>query len=150
MLAEGVSDDGNLLRNRLDYGRVANFLGLTSQEKMHFRGRVIEADALDSPQVRSKSEGKKDQSGLVDILRADVDVSAFRPPTILFINTIGKQLQESHSLAAGLLALNSWAEKTVTPEMQTVVMDDILHRRNREVIRYLGKALARYDTVVIP
>ena len=79
-----------------------------------------------------------------------MDVSAFRPPTILFLNTMGKQLQESHSLVKGLLAINAWAEKNITREMHDVIMDDILHRRNREVIRYLGKALDRYDTVVIP
>jgi len=44
VLAEGLSDDGDLLRNRFDYGRVADFLGLTSQEKLLFRGRLIEED----------------------------------------------------------------------------------------------------------
>lgn len=29
-------------------------------------------------------------------------------------------------------------------------MDDILYRRNKEVIRHLRKAVDRYDTVVVP
>jgi hypothetical protein len=147
VLAEGVSDDRHLLRNRMDYGKVAGFLGLTSQERMHFRGRLIEAEALDEPQVRSRDAGKKEPA---DILMADLDVSAFRPPTILFLNAIGKQLQESPSLVKGLLASNAWATKNITREMNEVIMDDILHRRNREVIRQLAKALDRYDIVVIP
>jgi len=52
--------------------------------------------------------------------------------------------------AEGLLAINAWAEKNINREMHDVIMDDILYRRNREVIRYMGKALERYDTVVIP
>jgi hypothetical protein len=150
VLAEGVTDEKNLLRNRLDYGRVAGFLGLTSQEKMHFRGKLIEPEALDEPQAPCGGAGEKERTGPADILRADVDISAFHPPTILLLNTMGKQLQESHSLVKGLLAVNAWAEKNITREMNDVIMDDILYRRNREVVRYLGKALARYDTVVIP
>ncbi|HEX2770228.1 MAG TPA: hypothetical protein VHN12_13205, partial [Geobacteraceae bacterium] len=150
VLAEGVTDDKHLLRNRLNYGRVAGFLGLTSQEKMLFRGKLIKPEALEARRVRSRGMGEKEQAGPADILRADVDVSAFRPPTILFLNTFGKHLQESHSLVKGLLAINVWAEKNITREMHEVIVDDILHRRNREVIRHLGKALDRYDTVVIP
>ncbi len=149
VLAEGVTDDKDLLQNRLNYGRVAAFLGLTSQEKMLFRGKLIEPEALEAPRVRSRDPGEKKQTG-PDILRADLDVSAFRPPTILFLNAIGKHLQESQSLVKGLLAINAWAEKNISPEMNEIIMDDILHRRNREVIRHLGRALDRYDTVVIP
>jgi len=150
VLAEGVTDDKNLLRNRLNYGRLAGFLGLISQDKMLFRGKIIEPEALEAPQVRSQGAGEKGKSGSPDILRADVDVSVFRPPTILFLNTVGKQLQENRSLAKGFLAINNWAEKNITREMNDVIMDDILHRRNRQLISRLGKALDRYDNVIIP
>jgi hypothetical protein len=144
VLAEGISDDRKLLRNRFDYGRVAGFLGLTSQEKLLFRGKLIKEDEFDAPRPDSKGKGE------TDILRADLDVSAFRPPTILVLDAIGKQLQESPSFVQGFLALNAWGEKNVTPDMNEVIMDDILHRRNRELIRHLGKALESYDTVVVP
>jgi hypothetical protein len=150
VLAEGVTDDKNLLRNRLDYGRLAGFLGLTTQEKLLFRGKLIGPEALDEPQATCRGMGEKERAGPPDILRADVDISSFRPPTILLLNTLGNHLQESHSLVKGFLAIKTWAEKNITLEMHGVIMDDILHRRNREVIRYLGKALDRYDTVVIP
>jgi hypothetical protein len=48
------------------------------------------------------------------------------------------------------MGLNSWAEQNITPEMYTVIMDDILHRRNLAVISHLEKAFMRYDTVIIP
>lgn len=148
VLAEGVTDDENLLRNRLDYGKVGGFLGLTSQDTMQIAGRSIEADELEKvPPV--KNSGKKEQDE-PDILRADVDVSAFRPPTILVLDTMAKQLQENSSLMKGLRTLNTWAVKNVTPEMNDIIMDDILTRRNQEVVRYLAKALERYDTIVIP
>ncbi|HEY3309618.1 MAG TPA: hypothetical protein VGJ93_14285 [Desulfuromonadaceae bacterium] len=149
VLAEGVSDDENLLRNRIDYGKMADFLGLTSQKEMHFRGRLIEAEELESP-VRSRGAGDDKQAGTVDILRADVDVSDFRPPTILLLDAFGKHMQESRSFVKGVLALNSWGEKNITPEMYAIIIDDILHRRNMGVIGHLEKALVRYDTVVIP
>jgi hypothetical protein len=150
VLAEGVTDDDNLLRNRIDYGRVAGFLGLTSQEKMRFKGRLIDEEELASPRLRSPGAGEGKQAMSADILRADVDVSAFRPPTILFLDALGKHLRESPSFVKGLLALNTWGQKNITPEMNEIIMDDILHRRNMGVIHHLDKALVRYDTVVIP
>jgi len=149
VLAEGVTDDMGLLQSRLDYGKVAGLLGLTSQEKLRFRGNLIGPEALEAPYAISTGNGAKKPAGPADILRADVDVSAFRPQTILFLNTMGKHLQESRSLVNGLLSINDWAEKNMTREMHDVIMDDILYRRNREVIRYMGKAIERYDTIVI-
>jgi hypothetical protein len=150
VLAEGVTDDKELLRSDLEYGRVAGLLGLTSQEELRFRGRLVGPEALDTLPSGSRGAGEKEPAAPPDILRADLDVSAFRAPTILFLNTMGKQLQESRSLAEGILAINAWAEKNITREMHDVIMDDILYRRNRVVLRYLDKALDRYDTIVIP
>ncbi|TWJ33368.1 hypothetical protein [Geobacter argillaceus] len=150
VLAEGVSDDGKLLRNRFGYGRVAGFLGLTSQDKMLFPGRLLEEEEFAALRPHATGSVEKEPAREPDILRADLDVSAFRPPTILVLDAIGKQLQESPSFVKGFLALNAWAEKNITPEMNEAIMDDILHRRNREVIRHLGKALESYDTVVVP
>jgi hypothetical protein len=150
VLAEGITDDRNLMRNRIDYGRVAGFLGLTSQQEMRFKGRLIDQKELESLPQNSRDVQDGKQAVEADIFRADVDISAFRPPTITFLDAIGKHLQESPSFVRGVLTLNSWAEKNVTPEMHAIIMDDILHRRNMVVIGYLEKALVRYDTVVIP
>lgn len=150
ILAEGVSDSGNLLRNSIDYGKMAGFLGLTSQKEMRFRGRVIDAEELESPPTGSRSTRDENKTEAINILRADLDVSDFRPPTLLLLNALGKNMQESHSFVNGVMALNSWGEKNITPEMSDIIMDDILHRRNLEVVRYLENAIDRYDTVVIP
>jgi hypothetical protein len=144
VLAEGVSDDDHLLRSGVDYGKMAGYLGLTSQKEIHFQGRVVEEEELESPRLNSRG------TGAVDILRADVDVSDFRPPTILLLNALGKQLQDSPSFTGGVMSINSWVKKNITPEMSEIIIDDILHRRNLEVVRLLEKAFGRYDTVVIP
>lgn len=143
VLAEGVTDEGKLLQNMIDYDRVAGLLGLTSQERLLFRGRLIDEAELDRP--RSPVSGKGP-----DILRADVDLRSFRPETIRFLNAIGEALHRHDSLADGLISFNGWTKRNLTPELQQVLMDDILHRRNKVLIGHLRKGLKRYDTVIIP
>jgi hypothetical protein len=150
VLAEGVSDDKQLMRSSIDYGKVAGFLGLVSQEKLLFKGRLIDEAEFEAPRPDiSKSEAKA-KTGSVDVLRSDTDISSFRPPTILFLNAIGKQLHDNSTFIKGVMAINSWAEKNITPEVNAIIMDDILHRRNLMVLGHLNKALEQYDTVIIP
>ncbi|HBG05288.1 MAG: hypothetical protein A2075_20765 [Geobacteraceae bacterium GWC2_58_44] len=149
ILAEGVSDTRKMLRNRLDYGNFADYLGLTlQQEKMHFKGRTIEAAELEKSLPRSRDGANS--TAQIDIMRADVDISSFHPETIRFLDALGKQMKESTSVTKGLNASSSWSKEYMTPQMQKVIMDDILYRRNKEVIRHMRKALVRYDTIVIP
>ena len=149
VLAEGVTDEGNRLRNRFDYGRLAGFLGLASQDRMLFRGRQIEEDEFGQTSLQSQ-DNREGEPTEPDILRADVDVSSFRPPTIRLLDELGKYLKESSSPVKGILSFNAWAEQNITPEMNNEILDDILYRRNKEVIRLLVKALGRYDTIIIP
>lgn len=53
-------------------------------------------------------------------------------------------------MVKGLLSFNAWAQENVTPEIEKIIMDDILHDRNKELIRHLKKSVDRYDTIVIP
>lgn len=148
VLAEGVTDQGNLLKNRIDYSGVAGMLGLTSQDKMLFKGRHIDPELLE--QLSERQAGKVERPAQPDILRADVDVSKFRPPTIRLLEEFGEQLKKSRSPVTALLDLNSWGENNITEEMYEIIMDDILHRRNLVVLGYLDRSLELYDTVVIP
>ncbi len=146
VLAEGVTDEKELLRNKFDYGKVAGFLGLTSQEKMLFAGRVIDPKELEAP----RDKWKTGKAGTPDILRADVDLSAFRPETMLFLDAIGRHLRENSTVLEATVELNEWAEQNITPQMYEIIMDDILHRRNKVLLGHMDKALQRYDTVVVP
>lgn len=141
ILAEGVTDEKQLLKNKFGYSKMAGFLGLSSQEKMRLKGRLIE-NADDGADVE-KTEG-------ADILRADIDISDFNKETLHFLNTVGKHINESTSLAATFIALNKWAEVELTPEMNKIIMDDILHKRSQALIRHLDRALPSYETIVVP
>jgi hypothetical protein len=147
ILAEGVTDNKNLLPNRLDYGNVADYLGLTlQQEKMQFQGKVIDAKELEQP----RTDATAGQKGPIHILRADVDVSSFRPQTISFLDDVGREMKRNSSLTQGLVSSGSWSSKYANAEVQQIIMQDILERRNEEVIRNLRKAIGRYDAIVIP
>lgn len=144
VLAEGVTDDRKLLRNSFGYGKMAGLLGLTSQETIRLKGRLVDADTFD------ESGFEPGEGGMSDVLRADTDISAFHPTTRLFLDAVGKQLTESTSLVQALVAINTWAEKNLTPDASKAIMDDILHRRNAVLISHLGQVLPRYDMIIIP
>jgi hypothetical protein len=145
VLAEGVTDEKGKLKNKFDYRKVADLLGLASQEKLLFKGRLIEPKDLETG---GKGGGK--EPAAPDILRADVDVGVFRPETMMLLDAMGRELRGNPSTVDGLLKLNRWAEQNVTPAMYAVIMDDILQRRNQVVVGYLDRALKSYRTVVIP
>ena len=142
ILAEGVSDEDGLLTERFGYGKIADLLGLTSQEKVHFQGRLIKAIELDQSDT-------KELLG-PDILRADIDLRQFDPHTREVLNALAKYVLNSESLAAGYFAFNSWAQEHITPDSNRIIMSDLIHKRNQAVLGYLQKALNKYDTIVIP
>lgn len=149
ILAEGVTDNKNLLPHRLDYGNVAQYLGLTlQQEKMQFKGKMIDAEELEKP--RTDAEGAAGEKAPIHILRADVDVSSFRPQTISFLDDLGREMKRNSSLTEGLIASGSWSAKYADAAVQQIIMQDILERRNQEVIHHLRRAVGRYDAIVIP
>ena len=142
LLAEGVSDAQGLLSDRFSYGNLAELLGLTSQEQFNFIGRVIEAEQLGHPDL--------EKSGRLDILRADIDLQQFDPRTIEVLNAIGSQLLGNSSLRDGYRNFSQWAEQHVTPELNKIVMDDLIEKRNRSLLSYLPKGLQHYRTLIIP
>ncbi|HWI41173.1 MAG TPA: hypothetical protein VNX25_06750 [Verrucomicrobiae bacterium] len=142
VLAEGVSDAANRLPDRMGYGKMAGILGLTPQDRKLFRGRPIDEEDLGDPSAGDAASP--------DILRADVDMSTFRPATIAFLAEAGREMARNDSLTGALLAMNAWARRNMTPETEKVILEDILHGRNRVLLGYLDRVLPRYDTVVIP
>ncbi|PNU20096.1 hypothetical protein C2E25_09280 [Geothermobacter hydrogeniphilus] len=143
VLAEGVSDRGGLLTAAYSYDRVASLLGLSTQRQMPMKGRLIDPDEL-------RGKGEKGNSQGPDILRADVDLSDFDPRTVEFLNMLGRDVFSSDDLASGLRTYNAWINRNMDQERYARLMDDILTRRNRTVLDYLGQALDKYDVIVIP
>jgi len=142
LLAEGVSDELGLLKDKFSYGKMAGLLGLDSQEKLRFSGRLIEAESLDLPLSA--------EVGTPDILRADIDLQEFDARTLEVLNAIGTYLLNSSSLRSGYLQFSQWAEQNLTPETNQILMDDLLQRRNQSVLSFLQKGLKKYRTILIP
>ncbi len=142
ILAEGVSDKGNLLAERFSYGKIASLLGLASQEKVNFPGKLIDAADLD--------EEKPENQNVPDILRADVDLQQFSPHTLEVLNALAKYLLNADSPLQGYAAFNRWAEEHISPDSNKIIMADLITKRNQSVLGYLPKALNKYDTVIIP
>jgi hypothetical protein len=144
VLAEGVSDEDRLLTYRFNYGNLARGLGLTSQDTLVYGGRMIAPEEMQSTPPSTPMDAD------YHILRADVDVKAFHPKTIEFLNIIGDQILGNDSLSDGLHNYLTWIKENspeITPEE---IMMDILHKRNREVIHRMRQALDHYDTIIIP
>lgn len=144
VLAEGITDTDRLIEHRFSYANLADLLGMTSQEKMTFKGKVIGDDFFDNPDRQDERETEP------HIVRADIDINRFHPDTIDFLNVIGKHFLNSTSFKEGLQSYNTWVEHHMPPDLKYTLMEDIISKRNREVIRYLDKTLGKYDTIVIP
>ncbi len=142
ILAEGVSDHQQLLSEHFHYGKIADFLGLTSQEQLHLPGRLISAEQL-------KQQAPESEPGL-DILPADIDLSSFDPRTIKVLNAMAKYMLNAQSPLKGYLAFNQWAAENVESDIDRIVMADLLDKRNRSVLGYVQQALNSYHTLVIP
>jgi len=143
ILAEGVSDREGLLTSPFTYNRVAGVLGLSSQESMHLKGKLIVPEDLDK-------DFAEENSAHPDILRADLDLSDFDAQTVEFLNVLGEKVFSRGDLAEGLKNYNEWVNSNMNQARYETLMYDILTRRNLNLLEYLKKSLGNYDVIVIP
>jgi hypothetical protein len=121
ILIEGVSDNLNLLTNKLSYKRMAGSLGLTEQKQQFKPGH-----------------GK--------VVRADVDVSQFTPGTIACLNLIS--LIHSQGLTpANIQALSTFSPDE---KLQDELIDDILTKRNQHLLEEIETNLTESDHIIVP
>lgn len=144
ILAEGVSDKQGLLTSRFDYGNLGSALGISTQQELNFDARQVDLEEIDHMAWEDK------EITLPHITVADVDLSSFQPLTIEFLNQLGQLLTGHGSFKENFTAYNSWLEKNMTPDLYDTIMGDILDKRNTTVIGHLKRALASYQTVVVP
>jgi len=144
ILAEGVTDQDGLLETQFNYGKLAGIIGLSSQDKMHLDGNLIDLNDFDAPNQADREQDKP------DIARADIDLNQFEPETVAFLNELGRSLFGDQPLLEGLAEYNVWVEEHMTPESVAGIMADILDKRNVVVIDGMVRSLPRYDTIIIP
>lgn len=143
VLAEGISDRYNQLATRFSYGDLSHNLGLTSQETMVFQGKFIEADEV--RQAAATADGET-----YHILWADIDIDEFNPKTIEFLQIIGRNLLSGASFSEGIRTYLAWVRENSPHFTPHTIMNDILYRRNQEVINHMESVIEYYDTIVIP
>jgi hypothetical protein len=140
VLLEGVTDDQGLLKSHFSYSKIADLLGLTSQEKSEFQ-RDGKAASNDSPSPPDHSR--------VEYRHADVDISSFRPLTLEFMNAIGTILANP-TASEVLHAVQDPNSPFRQPDADTVVMHDIVDKRNDHLLVEIDRALQTSQTVIVP
>jgi hypothetical protein len=121
ILMEGVTDNNNLLTNKITYTRMATSLGLAEQQR-EFRPVAGEW------------------------VRADVDVEEFAPTTIDLLNLV----MLFHSRGVSLTTVLPLLQYSPPPAVQEQIWDDLLRKRNRRVLQELNSRLPESDYFVIP
>ena len=123
------------LASALEYGHVAEALGLAQQEDVSaYLVDAVEPEAAppEWPVVR----------------RADVDVSAFAPETIAMIEWAGEIWKAPDVDTALRVILRGLREQT--PEQRLAFLADVVDRRNEHLAVEIERALREYERVVVP
>jgi len=121
ILIEGVTDDMNLLTNKLSYKRMAKSLGLAEQKQQF-----------------APSRG--------EIVRADVDVSQFTPETIACLN-LAALVHSQGMTPANIQTLLAYSP---SPEFEENLMNDILTKRNQHLLEEIQSHLTQSDNIMVP
>ena len=121
ILMEGVSDEGNLLTNKITYKRMAKTLGLAEQKETF------------APDPR-------------EVVRADVDVNVFSRETIDFLNLI----MLFHSRGMTPENLSKFLQYSPPPGFEKRLFDDLLVKRNEHLLGEIRAHLETSDTIMVP
>ena len=121
VLMEGVTDESNLLTNRITYKRMAAALGLAEQ---HEEFNPVQPE----------------------LVMADVDVAQFRPDTIGFLN-LTMLLHSKGLTAETVLRLMRYSPP---PHLEEQLLDDLLRKRNAHLLQELQARLPASEQVIVP
>jgi hypothetical protein len=121
ILMEGVSDNGNLLTNKISYKRMAQTLGLAEQKETFAPGSN-------------------------EVVRADVDVGVFSSQTIDFLNLI----MLFHSRGVTAENISRLAQYTPPPGFEKQLFDDLLVKRNAHLLGEIRSHLETSDNIMVP
>lgn len=121
ILMEGVTDSQNLLTNKISYARMAKTLGLAEQHK-----------AFEPTRGR--------------LVPADVDVDTFSTDTIQLLNLV----MLIHVKGVTPENLAQLMDYSPSPKMQDELMDDLLHNRNRHLVKEIKAYLPEANHIMVP
>lgn len=121
ILMEGVSDEQDLLTNKITYKRMAQSLGVAEQQK-EFR----------------PSRGK--------MVRADVDVEQFTPGTLDALNLA--MLFHLKGMTPEVVA--KFSQFSPPPHFEEQLMDDLIHKRNQHLLGEIFSRLSESENIIVP
>ena len=121
VLLEGVSDEGNLLTNRITYQRMATSLGLSEQQKEF-------------------------QPTRGELVRADVDVRVFATSTIDFLNLV----MLLHSKGWNMENVLKLLDYQPPPDVEEQLWNDLLKKRNRHLLGEIQNRLPDSEIIIVP
>src|ERR1017187_2230086 len=121
ILLEGVTDNKNLLKHELSYERDAQRLGLVEQEDKYF-----------PPQARLR--------------QADVDVAQFSKQSIAFLDLCAIV----HSKGWSMESLQKMMRQSEEPQFADRLLDDLLTKRNANVLKEIEAEIPGSDVIVVP
>jgi len=121
ILMEGVTDENNLLTNKITYKRMAKSLGLAEQhEKFEpTRGKMV---------------------------RADVDVDQFSRDTIDLLNLA--MLVHARGLTPD--NVRKFMQYSPPNHFEKELIDDLVKKRNRHVVEEIQSRLSQTDNIMVP
>lgn len=121
ILMEGVTDENNLITNKISYQRMAKSLGLAEQHVVFGPGR-----------------GR--------MVRADVDVDQFSQDTLDFLNLA--MLVHAKGLTPD--NLQKLLQYTPTAHQEEEFVDDLVTKRNQHLVGEIQSHLSQTDNLMVP
>ena len=121
ILMEGVTDEHNLLTNKISYKRMAKSLGL-SEQKEEF--------------VPSRGE----------MVRADVDVSEFSAETLKVLNLV----MLFHANGASPEMVQQVMQYSPPPHFEDWLLEDLVTKRNQHLLEEIKTHLSKSDNIMVP
>jgi hypothetical protein len=118
---EGVSDNRNLLTNKVSYKRAATSLGLAEQ-------------------VREFNPSRGEP------VRADVDVEQFAKNTIDLLNLVTLV----HAKGLNAATVPQLMQYSPPPHSEEQLFDDLLKKRNRHLLGEIQARLAQSENLIVP
>ena len=121
ILMEGVTDDKNLITNKISYKKMAAALGLAEQHE-EFKPSTIQT------------------------VRADVDVEQFSQNTIGILNLV----MRIHAKGLNAEMVQTLLQFSPTPEVQAQLFDDLLTKRNQHLLGEIRDRLTESEMLIVP
>jgi hypothetical protein len=121
ILMEGVTDENNLLTNKITYKRMAKTLGLAEQHE-------------------------KFEPTRGEMVMADVDVDQFSHDTIDFLNLA--MLVHAKGLTPG--NVQKLMEYSPPNHFEKELIDDLLKKRNQHLVEEIQSQLSQTDNIMVP